>query len=199
VSKELQALLPALNDRSSCACELCSAKEDLEVYAFSYLGHVGADYAALLCPLCEAQLQLAAQAQELDVNHLNCLRESAWSQVPVVQVLAYRLLTGLSAETWASELLEQIYLEDETLAWAKSGLPAGAAGTAEQPKDANGQILVDGDSVVIQKELDVKGAGFAAKRGTLVKNIKVGEDPTHVEGKVNGVSIFLKTCFLKKA
>jgi protein PhnA len=47
--------------------------------------------------------------------------------------------------------------------------------------------------------LNVKGGGFTAKRGTLVKNIRTGADPTHVEGRVNKVAIFLKTCFLKKA
>ena len=39
---------------------------------------------------------------------------------------------------------------------------------------------------------------FTAKRGTLVKNIRVGDDPTHVEGRVNKMSIMLKTCFLKR-
>ncbi|MCB9671399.1 MAG: PhnA domain-containing protein [Alphaproteobacteria bacterium] len=46
--------------------------------------------------------------------------------------------------------------------------------------------------------LPVKGANFTAKRGTLVKGIRVGDDPTHVEGRVNGQSIYLKTEFLKK-
>ena len=48
------------------------------------------------------------------------------------------------------------------------------------------------------KDLDVKGAGFTAKRGTVVKNIIVGDDPEHIEGRVNKTKIYLKTCFLKK-
>jgi protein PhnA len=59
-------------------------------------------------------------------------------------------------------------------------------------------VLVEGDSVTLVKDLDVKGANFTAKRGTMVKNIRVGEDPTHIEGKVNKITIMLKTCFLKK-
>ena len=41
--------------------------------------------------------------------------------------------------------------------------------------------------------------GFVAKRGTLVKGIRLGEDPTHVEGKVNGTAVYLKTSFVKRA
>jgi protein PhnA len=67
-----------------------------------------------------------------------------------------------------------------------------------QVVDSNGAVLMDGDSVTLIKDLDVKGANFTAKRGTLVKSIRVGDDPTHVEGRVNKMSIMLKTCFLKK-
>ena len=65
--------------------------------------------------------------------------------------------------------------------------------------DSHGTPLASGDSVTLIKDLDVKGAGFVAKRGTLVKNIRLTGDPAHVEGKVNGVAIVLKTQFLKKA
>ena len=50
------------------------------------------------------------------------------------------------------------------------------------------------------KDLDVKGAGFTAKRGTTVTRIALApNDETHVEGRVNGTKIFLKTEFIKKA
>ena len=65
--------------------------------------------------------------------------------------------------------------------------------------DSNGNKLEDGDSVIVIKDLPVKGAGFTAKQGTTVKNIRmVPEDPTHIQGRVNGTMIFLKTEFLKK-
>jgi len=48
------------------------------------------------------------------------------------------------------------------------------------------------------KDLDVKGAGFTAKRGTVVKNITLTDNPLHIEGRVNGVRIVLVADFLKK-
>jgi alkylphosphonate utilization operon protein PhnA len=69
---------------------------------------------------------------------------------------------------------------------------------AERPLTAMAQPWPTGDNVHIIKDLDVKGTTFTAKRGTLVKAIRLGEDPELVEGKVNGTSIMLKTCFLKK-
>jgi len=59
--------------------------------------------------------------------------------------------------------------------------------------------LTSGDSVTLIKDLDVKGTSFVAKRGTLVKGIRLTDNPEHVEGRVNKVSIVLKTQFLKKA
>jgi len=112
-------------------------------------------------------------------------------------VLAWRLL-GRLGETWASDLRDQLYLEPETLAWAESE-PEAEGAHASVVRDCNGTPLQDGDSVVIIKDLDVRGAGFVAKRGTLVKGIRLGDDPTHVEGKVNGTSIYLKVEFLKRA
>ncbi|MCL4110837.1 UNVERIFIED_CONTAM: hypothetical protein GTU68_039950 [Idotea baltica] len=65
--------------------------------------------------------------------------------------------------------------------------------------DSNGTRLADGDTVQVIKDLDVKGANFVAKRGTMVKNIRLTSNPEHVDGRVNGTAIVLKTCFLKKA
>ena len=65
-------------------------------------------------------------------------------------------------------------------------------------KDSNGNILNDGDSVVIIKSLKVKGADML-KRGTVVKNIKLTDNPDEIEGKVNKVQLVLRTEFLRKA
>jgi protein PhnA len=92
-----------------------------------------------------------------------------------------------------------LYLEPDVQEWAEAGM---ADATEEMPivRDCNGNILGEGDSVTIIKDLPVKGAGFTAKQGTTVKNIHlVPSDPTHIEGRVNGTKIFLKTEFLKKA
>jgi protein PhnA len=67
-------------------------------------------------------------------------------------------------------------------------------------KDANGNLLSEGDSVHLTKDLKVKGANTTLKRGTLIKNIRLTSNPEEIEcnhEKVRG--LVLKTCFLKKA
>ena len=115
-----------------------------------------------------------------------------------MQVVAVRLLGRLSAP-WAAELRDQLWLEPEVLAWAESDTGVPAVEAAVAVVDCNGVALRDGDAVTLIKDLDVKGGGFVAKRGTLVKGIRLGEDPTHVEGKVNGTAVYLKTSFVKRA
>ncbi|MBK8196645.1 MAG: alkylphosphonate utilization protein [Lewinellaceae bacterium] len=64
--------------------------------------------------------------------------------------------------------------------------------------DSNGNILADGDSVLLIKDLKVKGSSLVLKRGTLVKKIRLTDDPEEVDCRIEGSSIVLKTCFLKK-
>lgn len=77
-------------------------------------------------------------------------------------------------------------------------------GEAEQttddqtPRDSNGAELFDGDAVTVIKDLKVKGSSMVIKRGTKVKSIRLTEEPTEVDCKIDGSSIVLKTCFLKK-
>jgi protein PhnA len=66
-------------------------------------------------------------------------------------------------------------------------------------KDSNGNILSDGDSVSLIKDLKVKGTSTTLKRGTMVKNIRITDNPDEVDCRVNKVQIVLKTAFLKKA
>jgi protein PhnA len=65
-------------------------------------------------------------------------------------------------------------------------------------KDSNGNILNDGDSVTLIKSLKVKGDGVTLKQGTLVKKIRLTDDHEEVDCKIDGMSIVLKTAFLKK-
>jgi protein PhnA len=187
-------ILSALIERSGNTCELCEASENLGEYTVPMSTNSDVDGSVLLCEKCSSQVNSNA---DLDKNHLYCLQGAAWSPTASVQVVAYRLLSKLTDEPWATDLLEQMYLEDDVLAWAKAGIVEGD--DSKQPVDANGTVLADGDSVTLIKDLVVKGANFTAKRGTMVKNIRVGDDPSHVEGRVNKMSIMLKTCFLKRA
>lgn len=66
-------------------------------------------------------------------------------------------------------------------------------------KDSNGNILNDGDSVTLTKDLKVKGTSTTLKRGTLVKNIKLTDDPAEIDCRVNKVQMVLRTEFVKKA
>lgn len=67
-------------------------------------------------------------------------------------------------------------------------------------KDSNGNILKDGDSVTLIKDLPVKGTSVTLKRGTLIKNIRLTDDEENIECNADKVKgLVLKTCFLKKA
>ena len=73
-----------------------------------------------------------------------------------------------------------------------------AAQADSVPRDSNGAELFDGDAVTVIKDLKVKGSSMVIKRGTKVKSIRLTDDPEHVDCKIEGSSIVLKTCFLKK-
>ncbi|HEY0600102.1 alkylphosphonate utilization protein [Brevundimonas sp.] len=68
-------------------------------------------------------------------------------------------------------------------------------------RDSNGNVLGDGDSVTLIKDLKVKGSGgVTLKRGTLVKNIRLTGDPDEIEANVEKVrGLVLRTEFVKKA
>ncbi|PJB12033.1 MAG: PhnA protein [Flavobacteriales bacterium CG_4_9_14_3_um_filter_40_17] len=66
-------------------------------------------------------------------------------------------------------------------------------------KDSNGNLLNDGDSVTLTKDLKVKGSSITLKRGTMVKNIKLTDNTDEVDCRVNKMAIVLRTEFLKKA
>jgi protein PhnA len=122
-----------------------------------------------------------------------------WSQVPAVQVMAWRMLSHLEAEGWPQDLLDMLYLEDDVLVWAKAAGSDVDEDDTPPTLDNNGAVLQSGDTVTLIKDLDVKGAGFTAKRGTAVRNISLTNNPEHIEGRVNGVRIVLLTCYLKKS
>jgi len=181
-----------LRERAGEKCELCGATENLKIREVSPADGT-AETAILICEKCDALLD----DPESNPNHWRCLNDSMWSPIPAVQVTAWRILRKIAHEGWPQDLLEMLYLEPDVLAWAES---EENGQSAPEVRDSNGNFLSDGDSVTIVKDLPVKGAGFTAKQGTKVSNIRlVPDDPTHIQGRVNGVTIYLKTEFLKKA
>ena len=183
----------ALLERSQSRCELCTATTGLSVYQIPSSPDGSISQSILICGTCLSQIN---KEEELNPIHWRCLNDSMWSPTPPVQVVAYRMLHRLDAEDWARDLLDMMYLDDETLKWAQ------ADGTGEekiQHFDSNGHILEAGDTVVLIKDLKVKGANFTAKRGTAVRRIALASDnPQHIEGKVNGQQIVILTQYVKK-
>ena len=68
-------------------------------------------------------------------------------------------------------------------------------------KDSNGSVLSEGDSVLVIKDLKVKGSSIPLKRGTMIRNIHlIEDDDENIEGNSDRIKgLVLKTCFLKKA
>ncbi len=193
--QSLMSIEHTLIQRSNSKCELCSSDSDLSVIEVTPVNSADADHAVFICSTCSTQIEDNA---ELDTNHWRCLNESMWTPVPAVQVLAWRLLKRLQSESWAQDLLDMLYLEDDVQAWAEAGHSTNTDEIVIS-KDSNGTTLLAGDTVTLIKDLDVKGAGFTAKRGTVVKNISLTDNPEQIEGRVNGTRIVLLTKFLKKA
>ncbi|PIE35664.1 MAG: PhnA protein [Gammaproteobacteria bacterium] len=183
-----------LHNRAAGKCELCGGGEPLRVYAVAPKIADHPDHCALLCATCEQQLE---QPETADPHHWRCLNESMWSEQEAVKVLAWRMLKQLSAEGWTQDLLDMLYLENETLAWAKAGITDP---DAPRHVDCNGVALDTGDTVVLTKDLDVKGSSINAKRGTAVRGISlVADNPEQIEGKIEGQRIVILTRFVKKA
>ncbi len=185
----------ALKDRSNSQCELCGSTDDLSVYEVPPVESANSDKAILTCQTCHSQISGEA---DLDLgHHWRCLNESMWSTVPAVQVMAWRMLNRLKTESWAQDMLDMLYLDEEMLAWAESAVEESSSN--EPTLDSNGAVLQGGDTVTLIKDLVVKGANFTAKRGTAVRNISLTDNPEQIEGRVNGTRIVLLTCFLKKS
>ena len=186
-----------LHTRSESKCELCSTTQDLTVYEVPPESNGSAEQSVLLCLTCKTQIE---EPEKMDANHWRCLNDSMWSQIPAVQVMVWRMLSRLSSEGWPQDLLDMLYLDDTTLAWAQATGEGQSDEDSVKHLDSNGAILETGDTVTIIKDLNVKGANFTAKRGTAVRGISlVPDNAEHIEGKVNGQQIVILTQFVKKS
>ncbi|WP_297483669.1 alkylphosphonate utilization protein [Sulfurimonas sp.] len=170
-------------------CELCGSSEDVSVLELP-VSDGSEEQSVYVCANCKGQIE----NNELDETHFNCLNDAMWSETPAVKVMSYILWNKLGR----SDMLDMMYMEEEEQKLADAAINAEANKVVF--RDANGVELHAGDSIVILKDLDVKGAGFTAKRGTTVTRITLPNDmDDHVEGRVNGTKIYLKTEFIKKA
>jgi len=189
-------ILKKLQERSGSTCELCASDKNLSMYKVPPMPVGTVDDSILACETCVDQIE---NPDNVDANHWRCLNDSMWSEVAAVQVVAWRMLTRLSAEGWPQDLLDMLYLEEENLKWAK----ATGEGEEEENKvihrDVNGVILQNGDSVVLIKDLKVKGSSLIAKQGTAVRRISLDrENEKFIEGKVGPTQIVIITDYVKK-
>ena len=153
-------------------CDLCGSDKNVTAYKVE-----PKDEYVNLCEECKSQIE----SGNLDEGHFQCLNDSMWSENSAVKVLTYRLLKELGR----GDLIDMMYLEPDEEAWANTEV--------EVKKDANGNVLQNGDSVMVIKDLNVKG-GNNIKRGEVFKNIRLGDTPGHILAK----NIFIKTEFIKK-
>ena len=174
--------LSALMARAGGLCEFCGSDDGLSPFDVS-----PEPEAILLCCTCR---EADGPAPE---SHWRCLEASAWSEVPAVQVATWRKLGAIDAG-WARETRDAMTLSAEAASWAE----AASAGNIVH-RDSNGTILARGDTVVLLKDLNVKGANFTAKRGTAVRGISlVSDNAAQIEGRVEDQRIVILTEFVKK-
>lgn len=181
-----------VKERSGYKCEISGSEENLVVYLVEPKTENSPENCILITKLLKDQIE---NPETTNPNDWRGLNDSMWNENLSVQIVSWRMLARLKK----TDLLDLMYFDEEALKWAK------ATGEAEDNegkiihKDSNGNILKDGDSVVLIKDLDVKGATFTAKRGAAVHNIKlVWDDANLIEGRVENQNIFILTQYVKK-
>lgn len=190
------SLLEDLKKRSGNQCEFCTSAENLQIYEVKPVSSGGFDGSVLACEPCVSQIE---SPQNMDSNHWRCLNDAIWSEFSPVKVIAWRMLHRLKNEGWPKELLEMMYLTDDELAIAKATNEHLDDSEKVIHRDCNGVILEAGDTVVLIKDLKVKGSSMVAKQGTAVRRISLDhENANYIEGKVNGTQIVIITEYVKK-
>ena len=190
------SLLQELQDRSNNQCELCTATSDLSTYEVKPVSTGGVDGTLLACATCITQIE---NPDTTDANHWRCLNDSMWSEFRPVKVIAWRMLQRLKKEGWPQDLLDMMYLEDDDLRFAEATGEHLEESEKIIHRDSNGTILQAGNSVVLIKDLKVKGSSMVCKQGTAVRRISLDhENARYIEGKVDGQNIVLVTEYVKK-
>ncbi|WP_353779629.1 PhnA domain-containing protein [Winogradskyella sp. 3972H.M.0a.05] len=184
-----------LQKRSHNCCELCKQTENLRVFTVPPASQSLQD-SLYVCDTCEDQM---TNSDNIDPNHWRCLNDSMWSEHRAVQVMAWRMLNRLKAEGWPQDLLDMMYLDEETLAFANAEGDGDDGEDKLVHRDVNGAVLQAGDSVVLIKDLKVKGSSMVAKQGTAVRRISLDHDNAeYIEGKVDGQHIVIVTKYVKR-
>lgn len=178
-----------LKDRNGELCELCNSETATHEYTVSPKNDESIENQVAVCNTCLASID------SKDASfHWRCLEGSIWSPEPSVQALSYRILQNYKEEDWANNLISSVDLDENVIQWAMSALEV-----ADVHKDAFGNVLENGDTVVLTQALNVKGTNFTASKGTVVKKIKlVHDNPEQIEGKINEQMIVILCKYVKK-
>ena len=181
-----------LKDRSGSVCEISGTDENLVVYLIEPKTEDIPENCILISQKLKDQIE---NPDTTDSNDWRGLSDSMWNENLPVQIVSWRMHARLKN----MDMLEMMYLDEDALEWAKATGEADYDEGKIVHKDSNGNILNDGDSVVLIKDLDVKGANFTAKRGAAVHNIKlVWDNAEHIEGRVENQHIVILTQYVKK-
>lgn len=182
--------------KRSTVCELCGNEDNLSIYTLPPSKSESLDKSLLICQVCLDQME---NPENVDVNHWRCLNDSMWSEHQAVQILSWRMLNRLKKEGWPQDLLDMIYLEDDVLEFAKATGEGDDDDNKIVHRDVNGVQLNAGDSVVLIKDLKVKGSSMVAKQGTAVRRISLDHNNAeYIEGKVGAQQIVIITKYVKK-
>ncbi len=186
-----------LQKRSNSRCELCGSEDANTAYLVPHSSSNKLQHHIWICPTCLEQMN---HIEKADSNHWRCLNESIWSEEPAVKVVSWRMLNRLRQFDWAQDLLDIAYMEDDILDWAKASNDHVSEEDMVKHVDCFGAPLHNGDNVVLTKSLDIKGATFNAKVGTVVRKIHlVADNAEQIEGRVNGALIVILTKYVKKS
>ena len=181
-----------LRDRSNSKCEISGSNENLEVYIVAPKTEAIPENCILITKTLRDQIE---NPESTNANDWRGLSDSMWNENLPVQIVSWRMHARLKNTT----MLDMMYLDNDAIDWAKANGEADDDEDKIVHKDSNGNILLDGDSVVLIKDLDVKGATFTAKRGAAVHNIKlVWDNANHIEGRVENQHIVILTQYVKK-
>ena len=178
-----------LKDRNRELCELCNSETATHEYTVSPKNDESIENQVAVCNTCLEVID------SKDASfHWRCLEGSIWSPEPSVQALSYRILQNYKEEDWANNLISSVDLDENVIQWAMSAFEV-----ADVHKDAFGNVLENGDTVVLTQALNVKGTNFTASKGTVVKKIKlVHDNPEQIEGKINEQMIVILCKYVKK-
>jgi protein PhnA len=183
------AISAKLKERCVNVCELCASLPAMHEYTVTPKSDDSVENQVALCDTC-----LNAIGAKDKGNYWRILEGAIWHIEPAIQALSYRLLQTYKEQDWANDIINSVDLHENTVQWAMSSFEVTAV-----HKDAFGNQLANGDTVVLTHALNVKGTSFTAAKSTVVKKIRlVADNAEQIEGKINEQTIVILTKFVKK-